>query len=524
MELNQTNRFNEEEKGKSQVLANAKIIKKFLILVPNSRWFGKRYWLWFTPAVAILFSILKRYGLEVEVLEANIDNLSQEQVKERIKNYAPDVVGITNMSLEYWKQAHYSAKIAKEIDKDIITIMGGVHPTVMPHKVMEDPNIDYIILSEGEERIVKFLDILQTDGDFSKMEGVGYRKNGEVIINRPTSYIENLDQLPFPDYSIFDWKKVMEGEQKSVVGLGTRKNPVGIVLTSRGCRYRCSFCAGWLVSGRGVRLRSAENVLEEIDLLVEKYGIKELIFTDDEMYANRERCVKIFEGLKKRNYDLIWKNINLAAWKMDYELLKLMKESGCYQITISPESGNERVLTKIIHKVGTKEDSKNVVKWCKELNLEVEADFVIGFPGETWEEIRDTTNFAEELDADAVKFAIATPFPGTELFEKAVEMGCLPKDFNFYRDDALGFAHGVINTKEFTVKELEMLRCFEWDRINFKTQAKKERYAKMNLMTLEELEDFRKQTRKNVGLYFLDQVADERKEQDKTFIQNKFKK
>ena len=266
--------------------------------------------------------------------------------------------------------------------------------------------------------------------------------------------------------------------------------------------------------GRNVRLRSPDSILKEIDMLVNEFGIKELIFTDDEMYANRDRCVDIFKGMIDRNYDLIWKNINLAAWTMDYELLKIMKQSGCYQITISPESGSERVLKEIIHKPVKKQHSIDVVKWCNELDLEVEADFVIGFPGETWEEIRQTTDFAEKLNADAVKFAIATPFPGTELFERAVAGGYIPADFEFYRDDTLGFAHGLINTEEFTVQELEMLRCFEWDRINFKTEVKKEIYARMNNITLAELEDFRRDTRRNVGVFFMDQVSDDRRDMD----------
>ena len=489
---------------------------KFMFFVPNNRWFGRRCWFWFVPAVALLVPILKKRGISVEVLEANLDNLNEVQIKNRITEFEPDIVGISNLSLEYWRQPHFCAKLVKEVDKDIITIMGGVHPTVLPNKVMEDQNIDFVILGEGEERLYQFLNIINSKAqDFSKMDGIGYRVNGDVIIKKPVRLIHDLDEYPLPDYSIFDWKKVMTFSQKSVVGLGTRRTPVGLVSTSRGCRYRCNFCAGRKVMGNKVRLRSVKKILEEVDMLVGKYKIKELIFTDDEMYDSIDRAVEIIKGIKKRNYDLIWKNTNLASWRMDKKLIKLMKESRCYQITISPESGNARVLKEIIHKPGTKDDCRKVVNWCREADIEIEADFVIGFPGEKWEEIRDTINFAEELDADAVKFAIATPFPETELFKTAVSCGYLNEDFDFYRDDYLGFAHGVINTEEFTVNELEMLRCLEWDRINFKTKQKSEKWAKMNMMTLEELEDFRKATRRNVGVYFLDQISDERDEIDK---------
>jgi anaerobic magnesium-protoporphyrin IX monomethyl ester cyclase len=489
--------------------------KKFLFLVPNTRWFGKRHWNWFTPAVALLAPVLEGHGLEVEIIEANIDNLSRDQVKDRIKDYGADVVGISNMSLEYWRQAHLCAELVKQVDSNITTIMGGVHPTTMPEKVMEDSNIDFVVLSEGEERLPALLEALGSEElDLSQLNGVCYRQDGEVVIKQPVGWIHDLDALPFPDYKRFNWKSVMFSEQKSAVGLGSKRSPVGLVLSSRGCRLKCSFCAAPLISGSGVRLRSAENVLAEIDMLVKEYEIKELIFTDDEMYADRERCITIFNGLKERNYDLIWKNLNLASWKLDREILELMKETGCYQIIISPESGSDRVLKKIIHKPGNKKQILQVAQWCKELDIEVNADFVIGFPGETWDEIRETMAFAEKLNVDQVKFAIATPFPGTELFQTAVDGGYLPADFNFYRDDTLGFAAGFIETEHFTVRELQIIRCYEWDRINFKTPEKIARYAEMNMMTVEELEEFRCNSRRNVGLYFPDQAEDEREEGD----------
>ncbi|MBF0382581.1 MAG: radical SAM protein [Magnetococcales bacterium] len=466
--------------------------------------------------MALLTPILKAHNFDVEIVEANIDNLNRDQVKDLVREIAPDAVGISNMSLEYWRQAHLCAKLVKDVDQNITTIMGGVHPTTMPEKVMEDINLDYVVLSEGEERLPELLKALNTkDPDLSQQNGLCYRSNGKVIINQPVGWVHDLDALPFPDYKLFDWQKVMHTKQKSAIGLTVRNSPVGLVLTSRGCRLKCSFCAAPLISGSGVRLRSAESILSEIDMLVREYKIKELIFTDDEMYADRERCMKIFQGIKERNYGLTWKNLNLASWRMDREMLELMKETGCYQIIISPESGSNRVLKKIIHKPGNNKQILQVVEWCKELDIEVSAHFVIGFPGETWAEIRETMAFAEKLDVDQVKFAIATPFPGTELFQKAVEGGYLPADFNFYRDDTLGFASGFIETEHFTVNELHILRCYEWDRINFKTPEKIARYASMNGMTLEELEEFRSGTRRNVGLYFPDQAKKERESIDK---------
>jgi radical SAM superfamily enzyme YgiQ (UPF0313 family) len=474
-----------------------------MFVVPNTRWFGKRCWFWFVPAVTILVPILRDSGFDVEILEANIDNLTPEETKERIRAFAPDAVGISNMSVEYWRQLHECARLAKEVSPHIVTIAGGVHPTTLPEKVMQDANIDFVILSEGEERLPTLLHALKSGADYSTMDGLLFRKYGSVVRNESVGWYRGLDAVSVPDYTIYrDCMRVFNSTQSAAGGINTRRAPVAPLLSSRGCPYRCCFCSGPVTSGRQMRFRSPENVLREIDMLVSDYGVKEIIFQDDEMYADKERARKIIQMIKDRNYDLIWKNTNIASWRVDYDMVRLMKESGCYQITISPESGNPRVLKEIIHKPAKLDTVRNLVKWCKELEIEILCDFVIGFPGETWDEIRDTMNFADELDADAVKFAVATPFPGTELFAVSVEKGLFPADYDFYTDHYLGFANPMLETDQWSRFDLKMMRVMEWDRINFKTPDKKARYAKVSGLALDQIEELRIETRKNMGVCF----------------------
>ena len=499
-----------------------KRIKKFQFVVPNTRWFGKRCWMWDAPGVTVLAPLLKKNGYDVDVCEANIDNLSPEQAKQAIGKCAPDVVGISNMSIEYWAQLHEVAKLTKEVSRNIITIAGGVHATTLPERLMQDKNVDYAVLSEGEERLFYLLDIIKKDdGDFSSMNGVLYRENDRVIKKNTipgwygTKNNGSLNDIYPPDFSIYkNPKKIFEQQShQGIGGASTRRTPVGSILTSRGCPYKCSFCASPVTTGRKMRFRSPENVLAEIDMLVNDYGVREIIFQDDEMYAHKKRAIEIVQMIKDRKYnDLIWKNLNLASWRMDYELIKLMKESGCYQVTISAESGNARVLKDIIHKPTDLEMPRKVVKWCKQVGIEVHTNFVIGFPGETLEEIYDTTNYAYELNADSTKFSIATPFPSTELLQVAVEKKMFPANYDFYTQNYLGFANPTMDSEHWTTEQLKIIRVKEWDRINFCTEEKKKRYAKVNEFTLEELEDFRKQTRKNMGNYFADRVKDQRKE------------
>ena len=497
-----------------------KVIKKFQFVVPNTRWFGKRRWMWDVPGITILAPILKKSGYDIDILEANLDNLSPEQVKQGIYEYGPDVVGISNMSIEYWSQLHEVAKLTKEVNRNIITIAGGVHATTLPDRLMQDTNVDYTVLSEGEERLLQLLDIIKKDdGDFSTMNGVLYRENGQVKkkINTGWYGMKNngsLNDLYPSDYSIYkNPERIFNQKTKVSGGMSTRRTPVGSILTPRGCPYTCCFCASPVTTGQKMRFRSPENVLAEIDMLVRDYGVREIIFQDDEMYAHKKRAIQIIQMIKDRKYkDLIWKNINIASWRMDYELVKLMKESGCYQITISAESGNARVLKDIIHKAADLDMARKVVRWCKQVGIESHVDFVIGFPGETWDEIRDTTNYAYELDADSVKFAVATPFPATELLRVAVKKGMFPENYDFYTNDYLGFANPTMASEQWTPQDLKILRVLEWDRINFRTEEKKKRYAIVNELTMDEVEEFRVETRKNLGVFFLDQAKDERKD------------
>jgi len=498
-----------------------KKISKFQFVVPNTRWFGKRCWMFDAPGVTILAPLLKKNGYDVDILEANIENLTPEQVKQGIGEYGPDVVGISNMSIEYWAQLHEVAKLTKEVNRNIITIAGGIHATILPDRLMQDKNVDYTVLSESEKRLFQLLDIIKKDdGDFSNMNGVLYRENGQVIKKKAINSwfgmknTGSLDDIYPPDFSIYkNPERIFNQLIKGAGAATTRRTPVAGILTSRGCPYKCSFCASPVTTGRKMRFRSPENVLAEIDMLVHDHGVREIIFQDDEMYAHRKRAIQIVQMIKDRKYkDLIWKNLNLASWRMDYELIKLMKESGCYQMTISAESGNARVLKEIIHKPTDLEMPKKVVRWCREVGIEVHANFVIGFPGETLDEIYDTTNYAYELDADSVKFAVATPFPETELLRVAVKKGLFPENYDFYTHDYLGYANPTMESEHWTALDLKKIRVLEWDRINFCTEEKKRRYAKFNGLSIDELEEFRKQTRKNLGIYFIDQAKYERTE------------
>ncbi len=203
-----------------------------------------------------------------------------------------------------------------------------------------------------------------------------------------------------------------------------------------------------------------------------------------------------------RNYNLTWKMPNVSAWHLDDGLLELMKRSGCRMITVSVESGSERVLHRIIHKPLNLDIFPGIIRKCRKLSIDIAANFVIGLPGETWEEIRQTFRLAEELNFDLCSFQIATPYPGTDFYKVAKERHLLPEDFDFRNPMYFGTSQGFITTGEFTPFELMVLRSFEWDRINFKTPGKVTKIAQLMNMTVEELNEHRKQTRRKCGVHY----------------------
>jgi len=240
-------------------------------------------------------------------------------------------------------------------------------------------------------------------------------------------------------------------------------------------------------------------VLSEIDSLY-KQGIREVIFLDDHFLADRSRAIKIMKGIMEHYKDLTWKCVNVTAWLLEDDILELMYKSGCTHITVSIESGDQYVLTHIIKKPIRLDTIPEKLDRAKSLGFDVIANFVIGFPGETWEQIRETFRYAEKLNVDIVNFHIATPLPKTELMDICLREGLVPKDYVKNISRYSGYGKGLISTDEFTPFELEVLRSFEWDRINFSTPQRRAAIAKINGITIEELEDWRRNTRRNLGV------------------------
>ena len=476
-------------------------IKKILLTQPNYAWLSKRTWQFPPYTLCLLKAIIKDQAKAV-VFDPNFKNLTEKQARDFLRKTKPDLVGVSSISTEYFNVTCHTIALIRKCLPQALIVLGGVIPTVMIQEAMKDKNVDYWIMGEGEKSFPLLIEKIRSGSkDLAGISGLAYWQANQPIMNK-VEFITDLDAIPFPDYSAVVGASLRDYGNikfKYAPGLLARNYPAAVTITSRGCPYRCIFCAGRTVSGQRVRFRSAENVLQEVDSLY-KQGIREVIFLDDHFLANRDRAIKIMEGILKNYPGFTWKCVNVTAWLLDEEILKLMYKSGCNHITVSIESGNQEVLTNIVKKPIKLDMIPEKLNLAKSIGFDIIANFVLGFPGETWEQIRDTLRYAQKLNVDIVNFHIATPLPKTELMDLCLENKLLPEDYLKNISKYSGYGKGLITTKEFTPFELEVLRSFEWDRINFSSPERKASIARMNGITMEELEDWRLNTRRNLGV------------------------
>lgn len=373
--------------------------------------------------VKILDSTCEGYNIEYRKEKTITYGLMDKQIIERIQQYKPDIVGITSMFSSQQEHALRYCDLTKEADPSIPVVIGGLHSSLFPKETIEHRSIDYVIMEEGEYRFLHLLNDLNDGKTDFTFDGIAYKKNNKIIINSPTQKIDDLNALPLPARDLIDMERYIN--ICTPIGPFPRKERVEQIMTSRGCPFSCRFCSASNYFGHKFRARSVDNIMEEIDLLKSKYHIQEIQFTDDNLTADKKRANELFKRLKE--YNLSWCTPNGIMIKtLDKEMISLMAESGAYQLTFAVESGNERVLKDLIHKkVPSKEEVQKLTKFSQDKNIQVHATFIVGFPGETKDEINETLQYPFDVKFNSVSYFILTPIPGSELYEECKSKGYL---------------------------------------------------------------------------------------------------
>lgn len=477
-------------------------IRRIVLVQPNLKWMDwnfKTYWD-IHPMNLCLLAAVTRKECEVSVLDANLEDYTPEQFKAELSRRKPDLVGLTLLTNEYWQVVHEAAKYVKELDPNIRVALGGVYATVSYKEIHKDRNFDYICIGEGEYVFPELLRHLNGAGPFPA-KGILGRREGEVsdpVALERAPFIQNLDEIPYPAWDLVDYRRYTSRVGKVTVD-HPYHYPYSRLMTSRGCPIGCTFCEVEFISGGPFRHRSPANVLDELEWLKREYGIRSFMLDDDNFFINRTRVKAILNGMIERKLGLEWKAIAVAVFHMNEEVIDLMHAAGCRSVNLAIESGNPRVLKEIIRKPVDLEKTRRVCRRIKDVGMDLIANFIIGFPTETWDEIRQTFRFAEELPIDYRKFFIATPLEGTPLDEMVRENNARVgySDTSGQMSD-MNWSTSRILSDEWSVDDITILRAYEWDRINFGTLAKREKVASMMQVTLDELDRIRRDTFRSV--------------------------
>ena len=359
--------------------------------------------------IAYITSILNKNGHKAVISEGN-----NKTVKDQIiaaKRIKPDIVGI---SLDTSSRMN-CLKIAKEIKKElrIPVVLGGPHATIMYDQLLKNyPFVDYIIRGEGEYTCLNLLNSLEQNKPLKEIKGLSFRINEEIIHNPQSELIKNLDNLPFPEYKFFNLERYTILPQYPK---GTKK--VGHILSSRGCPHRCTFCSTSNLWGNNIRFRSSKNVVDEMENLYKKYGIKYIAFLDDHFTANRERVIEICKIILERKLDKVIKwQCNSEVNVINEEILGWMKKAGCILISYGVEDASQEGLT-FFRKAHNQEQVIKAFKLTKNAGIKTLSYFIIGGDHESLENIQKKKELLEKLDPDMTTSSILVAFPGTEIFE-----------------------------------------------------------------------------------------------------------
>jgi len=463
-------------------------IKKVLFIVPPvtrpSDFSSKvsRVSVFFPLGIAYIAAYLEKYdNYEIQILDALIEGdtnegvlfdnghkirygMSDAEIAAYIKAHSPDVVGVSCLFAAIEQDAVNVCRIAKDTAPGTITVVGGAHAGAVAKKLIDqNSSIDFVIQGEAEITFRDLLSVIVSNDDFAKLDGIAYRKDHVSTLLPKTRYIDDLDSLPFPARHLFDLKKYF---QKASAHGSFKLAPYTQIISSRGCPFKCTFCALGNHWGSKQRMRSARNVLDEIEFLVKNLHIKELHFEDDNLTADKKRALEIFNGMIEKNYDLIWVvPSGMAVASLDEELLIKMKASHCYSVTLAIESGSQWVISNLMKKPVNLKNVPGLVQTIRKVGLEVRGFFILGYPDETKDTIRQTVEFARKLELDWAVFSVASPIPNTEMYRTCIEKGYF-KEEDY--DPIRSFHTSIIKTPEFTSAELAEIREEAIIDINFR--------------------------------------------------------
>jgi len=386
--------------------------------------------------IAYVAAVLEKNGYNVNVIDCQALKFTYSEVEDELRKRKPDIVGVTSTTLTY-KSALKIFEVAKRILPNCVTVYGGCHATFWDEEALDEcPQLDVVVRGEGEDTTLELVKKVEAKKDFHKITGTTCRKDDRIVKNPDRPYIENLDELPFPARHLFPI------EQFRKYG-----KVIFPLTTSRGCVYWCDFCTAVRMFGRKYRMRSPKNVVDELEFLFKKYGEEQYTFYDDAFTVNQTRVEEICEEIIRRKLPIKW-DCETRVDMITKELLVKMKKAGCIALWLGVESGSQTTLD-AMRKGITLQQTMKAFKWARETGLMTVASVILGFPGETKESAWETIRLIDRIQPDDIGIYVATPYPGTPLYDYVKENGMLKiQDFNKYDTATPTFETPTLGMKE----------------------------------------------------------------------------
>jgi magnesium-protoporphyrin IX monomethyl ester (oxidative) cyclase len=434
---------------------------------------------------AYLAAMLEKNGHKVMVFDSVIEGFGNRRqgndgmiiigagltaIRDIITGFNPEIVGISTQFIGDSSQTLAITAIVKSISAEICVIVGGHYSTLMPEEVLEDKNVDFICVGEGEESLLSFVNKVRDENLRLPNENIFSKKNSATIAKGYFHTVSEISSLPHPARHLLKINKYADILEK-FEPIKPLNYPATTIMATRGCPNKCAFCMLSAFKGYRYRLRDIYDIQIEIESLIEKYGVKELLFVDENMTNNRNFTFSIAQLLSR--YKLSWYMLaGTEVNSLDFEILDALKKSGCYRIRFTVESGSPAILRQMRKKLDL-DKAMALVVHAKKIGILTQGQFIIGMPDETKEDIFKTFEWAKRADFDYTTFGIVTPYPGTPVYRRAIKDKLFVGSISDIRKMYCG--SGRMVTDNFTPDELESFRKDFWKDINFSSQAKIDR-------------------------------------------------
>lgn len=396
--------------------------------------------------ICYIAAVLESLGHEVILIDADVEEMSSLDVVEKVCQLKPAILGIT-VTTPIYASARMIMEKVKEINPQIVTVLGGFHITALPKRTMDECSaIDYGIIGEGGETVKELVTAIEKKQDISQIMGVAYRKNGQTVLTPLREPIKDLDAIPFPARHLLKTNRyIWSVPSKGLV-------PVTSIITQRGCPFQCVFCGvGTMFPGKP-RYRSINNIMDEIEMVVKEHKVAHFMFCDDTLTLNTQKVNEMCDEIKRRNINFTFEGYTRAN-TVTKDLLKKLKSVGLVRLSFGVETGNEEIL-KAIKKGVTLKQMMQAYQWCYEVGIETRCSLMLGHPFETKETIEQTIKFANALKCYQAYINITTPYPGSELYTMAKNgyggLKLLTDNWSEYRR----YGNAVMEMNDLTVKDL----------------------------------------------------------------------